>query len=106
MDKICPLNDHRRHLNESQRGMVGAKLANLQKGGEAGVHKSNGAIALLPPVTQKQAADMLNIGRKRRSVSAGWQGRGMGQTLMNTGFPLGGILGGGASLESPQTLIE
>lgn len=55
-------NLHRRHLNESQRGMVGAKLANLQKGGEAGVHKTNSAIALLPPVTQAQAAEMLNIG--------------------------------------------
>jgi ParB-like chromosome segregation protein Spo0J len=51
-------NLHRRHLSESQRGMVGAKLANLQKG-----DNQHSAIALPnPPVTQKQAAEMLNIG--------------------------------------------
>jgi ParB-like chromosome segregation protein Spo0J len=51
-------NLHRRHLNESQRGMVGAKLANLQNG-----HRPPSAIALgQDPVTQKQAAEMLNIG--------------------------------------------
>lgn len=55
-------NLHRRHLNEAQRGMVGAKLANLQKGGESGVHKTNSTIVLLPPVTQKQASEMLNVG--------------------------------------------
>jgi ParB-like chromosome segregation protein Spo0J len=54
-------NLHRRHLNESQRGMVGAKLANLQHG--ANRHTLASAIALPnPPVTQKQAAEMLNIG--------------------------------------------
>jgi hypothetical protein len=56
--KIDGHNLHRRHLNESQRGMVGAKLANLQKG-----DNQHSAIALPnPPVTQKQAAEMLNIG--------------------------------------------
>lgn len=55
-------NLHRRHLSESQRGMVGAKLANLQKGG-AGGFKTDSAIALSPPVTQAQAAEMLNISR-------------------------------------------
>jgi hypothetical protein len=54
-------------VNESQRGMVGAKLANLQRGAPEGNNnaskgeKSNSAIA--PFVTQKQAAEMLNIGK-------------------------------------------
>lgn len=52
-------NLHRRHLSESQRGMVGAKLANL----EAHRPKLTSAIALVnPPITQAQAAEMLNIG--------------------------------------------
>jgi hypothetical protein len=50
-------NLHRRHLNESQRGMVGAKLANLQKGDNQ--HSSIGLYS--PPVTQNQAAEMLNV---------------------------------------------
>ena len=53
-------NLHRRHMNESQRGMVGAKLANLQHGGQGGT--LNSAIAPLNSVTQKQAAEMLNVG--------------------------------------------
>jgi hypothetical protein len=49
--------NHRRHLSESQRGMVGAKLANLQHG-----QRSDSAIALSQPtVTQKQAAEMLHL---------------------------------------------
>ena len=57
-------------MNESQRGMVGAKLANLQHGGQGG--KLNSAIAPLNPVTQKQAAEMLNIGVD--SNRQGWPG--------------------------------
>lgn len=56
-------NLHRRHLNESQRGMVGARLANLGKGNPTGANQHSGgnsAIALIP--TQKEAAKMLNIG--------------------------------------------
>ena len=56
-------NLHRRHLNESQRGMVGARLANLQHGEMGNGRKVDSAIALSKsPVTQKQAAEMLNIG--------------------------------------------
>jgi ParB-like chromosome segregation protein Spo0J len=53
-------NLHRRHLNESQRGMVGAKLANMQQGGDRKSDEIKSAIA--PLITQKQAAAMLNIG--------------------------------------------
>lgn len=47
-------NLHRRHMNESQRGMVGAKLAQLTVGSN-----QHSAIAL---PSQKQAAEMLNVG--------------------------------------------
>jgi hypothetical protein len=40
----------------------GWRICNM--GGEAGVHKTNSAIALLPPVTQKEAAEMLAFPRK------------------------------------------
>ena len=55
-------NLHRRHLNESQRGMVGAKLAQLQHGGNRGNQYTGGKSAIAPLPTQKQAAEMLNIG--------------------------------------------
>ncbi|MGE0290390.1 MAG: MT-A70 family methyltransferase [Bradyrhizobium sp.] len=48
----------RRHLTESQRGMVAAKLAKLPKG----VNQHTAASANLP--TQTQAADMLNVSER------------------------------------------
>jgi hypothetical protein len=57
---VVSYNLHRRHMNESQRGMVGAKLANLQHGGDRKSEEIKSAIA--PLVTQKQSAEMLNIG--------------------------------------------
>jgi hypothetical protein len=41
--------------------MVGARLANLQKGG-AGGFKTDSALAPSPPISQKEAAELLNIG--------------------------------------------
>lgn len=76
-------NLHRRHLNESQRGMVGARLANLEKGGDRRSDNFNSAIAPLKKqneseekYTQKQAAEMLNIGvdtikRSKQVVKSG-----------------------------------
>ena len=54
---MVSLNLHRRHLDESQRGMVGARLANLahgQKKADASIEAS---------VTQDEAADLLNTSR-------------------------------------------
>jgi hypothetical protein len=41
--------------------MVGARLANLKKGGNGGF-KTDGSIDPSPPVSNQQAAEMLNIG--------------------------------------------
>lgn len=53
-------NLHRRHLNEAQRGMVAAKMANLQHGGDRKSDEIKSAKA--PLITQSQASEMLNIG--------------------------------------------
>ena len=53
---VLSLNVHRRHLDESQRAMIAARLANLHAGRRS---------AILPIeriVTQPQAADMLKVG--------------------------------------------
>jgi len=46
---------HRRHLNESQRAMIAARLANLPRGRR----ETNGSIDLF--TTQQQAASLLNV---------------------------------------------
>jgi ParB-like chromosome segregation protein Spo0J len=62
---VVSLNLHRRHLNESQRGMVAAKLANLENGQRA-------SSANLPTiaVSQSDAADMLNVSTRTVTAAA------------------------------------
>lgn len=57
---VVSLNLHRRHLNEAQRGMVAAKLANIKHGGG----RVSEQAANLPLVTQAAAAEMLNVGER------------------------------------------
>ncbi len=57
---VLSLNLHRRHLNESQRAMVAARLANMGSGG----YKSKDANLR---VSHPEAAEMLNV--SERSVS-------------------------------------
>lgn len=54
LDFVLSLNLHRRHLNESQRAMVAAKIATLSHGGD----RSKTSIDVL---TQEQAAKHLNV---------------------------------------------
>jgi N6-adenosine-specific RNA methylase IME4 len=56
---VISKNLKRRHLNESQRAMVAAKLANLKHGGDRSDQAANSPVA---PVTQSTAAKMLNVG--------------------------------------------
>ena len=60
---MISLNLHRRHLSEGQRATVAAKLANLKDG-----QRADQAAQICAPVTQDQAAEMLNV--SRRSVQA------------------------------------
>ena len=56
---VISLNLKRRHLSESQRAMVAAKLANLENGVRA--DRSSANLQSLPPVTQSEAASLLNV---------------------------------------------
>ncbi len=61
---VISLNLHRRHLSESQRGMVAAAIANMAQGERTDVEPS----ANLQKVSQSQAAEMLNV--SPRTVAA------------------------------------
>lgn len=60
---VVSLNLHRRHLSESQRGMVAAKLANLGEGRPA-------ETAQICAVSQDRAAEMLNVSRRTVQAAA------------------------------------
>lgn len=60
---VLSTNLHRRHLTESQRAAVAAKLANMNQGERTDLQPS----ANLPKVSQSEAADMLNV--SERSVT-------------------------------------
>ncbi len=53
-------NLHRRHLSESQRSMVAEKLANMRQGERTDLEPS----ANVPKVSQREAADRLNVGER------------------------------------------
>ena len=56
---VVSLNLKRRHLNESQRAMVAAKLANMPHGGD---RRSNQVVnSQFEIVTQTEAAELLNV---------------------------------------------
>lgn len=71
---VLSLNLHRRHLTESQRAMVAAEIANLDKGRPT-TDQENAQIcafsedAETPPITQAEAAEMLNISRRTVQVA-------------------------------------
>lgn len=54
---VVSMNIHRRHLDESQRGMIAARLAKLPKGVRADTSIG------VSGKTQAQAADLLNVGQ-------------------------------------------
>jgi len=59
--KVVSLNLPRRHLTESQRGMVAAKIANIKFGDNQYLRK--GTSTDVPIVSQTKAAEMLQVGK-------------------------------------------
>ena len=57
---VISQNLHRRHLNESQRALIAAKLANLR----VGQSKVNAQMIGIPTTTQGEAADEVDVSRK------------------------------------------
>lgn len=55
---VVSMNLHRRHLNEAQRGMIAARLANIRHGEVGGTHKR-----LETQIPISTAAKMLNVGK-------------------------------------------
>lgn len=62
---MVSLNLKRRHLSESQRAMVAAKLATISHGGD---RRSDQAANL--PVGQAQAAELLNVSERTVRAAA------------------------------------
>lgn len=58
---VISLNLHRRHLTESQRAMVAAKLSNIQNGGD---RVSEQSANLQSGTSRAQAAEMLNVSER------------------------------------------
>ena len=68
---VVASNLHRRHLDESQRAMVAAKLATLR----SGVRSDRQGAQICAP-TQNQAADMLHVARRSVQHAAAVRDRG------------------------------
>jgi N6-adenosine-specific RNA methylase IME4/ParB-like chromosome segregation protein Spo0J len=60
---VVSLNLQRRHLDESQRAMVAAKIANLEHGGDRRP-KQAANLPLETQVTQAEAASLVNVGER------------------------------------------
>jgi ParB-like chromosome segregation protein Spo0J len=60
---VVSLNLHRRHLNETQRGMIATEMARLADGARADYAKAAGGGISPPAISQTAAAKLLNVSR-------------------------------------------
>jgi hypothetical protein len=71
---------HRRHLSESQRGMVAAKLANMPEG-------RPGETRPIGLVSQPEAATMLNVGLNTVKRAKSVMEHGTTELIQSVGYP-------------------
>ena len=70
LQHIIGLNLHRRHLSESQRAMIAAKIADLEVGNMAFSEESSNCANLRNShVSQTEAAKLLNVGRRSVQIA-------------------------------------
>jgi hypothetical protein len=68
---VISLNLKRRHLNESQRAVIAARLANMTKGNPTGANQWKSANLPISTISQEDAAELLNVSpRIIRAVKA------------------------------------
>ena len=68
---VVSLNLHRRHLTESQRGMVAAKLSNMSVGNATGANQYQRNYANLHNSTSRaEAAELLNVSKRTVNAAA------------------------------------
>ena len=61
LDFVIRHNLTRRHLNETQRAVIGSRLANMERGGDGSNQHSKSANLHNSKVTQSEAATMMNV---------------------------------------------
>ena len=72
--RVISLNLHGRHLSESQRAAVAAKLANMMEGGRAA---NSANLQSSTPISQAAAASMLNVSTRSVAYAAKVQQAGV-----------------------------
>ncbi len=55
---------HRRHLNETQRAVIAARLANIERGGDGSNQYQSKSANLRNSISQPEAAKMLNVSER------------------------------------------
>ena len=101
---VISLNLKRRHLSESQRAMVAAKLANLSDGQRADRRSAN--LPTLPgvqpvaPITQAEASDRLNVSPRSTGNARAVQEKGIPE--LQEAVESGGISVSAAALIAKQ----
>ena len=71
---LISLNMARRHMDESQRAMVAAKIANLRSGARTDLAPIGARSMASDPISQADAAKIANLGRGRPSTNPSIEG--------------------------------
>ena len=97
---VISKNLHRRHLNESQRAMVAARIANLEHGQRADLaQEQERQICRSSPMTQAQAATLVSVGERSVRTAKKVQEQGTPELVAM-------VDAGKVSVSAAATLVE